>query len=97
MYFKEAEHRHDSVGSEVGRTIVIAFLEMDMRKVDDVLQVTLELPDKILREFYGASVTIRFVGGEMMIVWSSHDTHYPGGDVDKLEHLYRVRTSWSSM
>ena len=68
MYFKEAEHRHDSVGSEVGGTIVIAFLGMYLRKVDDVLQVALELPDKILREFYGASVTIHFVGGEMMNV-----------------------------
>jgi hypothetical protein len=96
MYFKEAEHRHNRVGLEVGGTIMITFLGMHVRKLDDILQVALEFLDKILREFYGASVAIRFVGGETMNVCSSHDTHSLGGDVDKLEHLYIIGKSWSS-
>ena len=35
------------------------------RQIKEVLQVILELSDKILREFYDLSVPIRFAGGEM--------------------------------
>ena len=63
MYFKKAEHGHDCVTSQVGRTIVITLLEMCMRKFSNILQVTLELSKKVLRKFYGACVTICFVGG----------------------------------
>ena len=68
IYFKKADHRHDRVGPQVGRTIVIIRFEMSMREIKDILQVILELSDKILREFYDSSVTIRFAGGETVNV-----------------------------
>lgn len=49
MYFKKVEHGHDRVAPQVGRTIMVNFLEMDMREVSNILQVTLELSDEILR------------------------------------------------
>ena len=65
VYFKKANHRHDCVGSQVGRTIVIVRFEVYMREIKDILQVVLELSDKISREFYDVSIAVRFVGGEM--------------------------------
>ena len=47
--------------------MIIRF-EMSMREIKDILQVILELSDKILREFYDSSVTIRFGGGETVDV-----------------------------
>jgi hypothetical protein len=65
MHFKKAKHRHDGVGSQVCGTIVIILLEAYVGKADDILQMVLELPDEILREFHGASTAIYFGGGEV--------------------------------
>jgi len=91
MDFKKANHCHDRVGSQVGRTIVIICFEMYMRKMKVIPQVILELSGKVLREFYDVSITIRFVGDETVNVWASCDTHDSEGDVGMSVHLYRVR------
>ena len=64
MYFKKVEHRNHRVASQVRRTVVITFLEMCMHKVSNILQVTMEFSDKILRELYSASATICFMDSE---------------------------------
>jgi len=96
MYFKKADHRHDRVGPQIGRTIVIARFEMSMCEINDILQVILEFSDKILREFYDSSVTIRFAGSETVNIWSPRDTHDSEGELGMSARLYRVRMSWSS-
>ena len=47
--------------------MIIRF-EMYMHEIKDIPQVAFELSDKILREFYRVSVTVRFVGGESVNV-----------------------------
>jgi len=96
MYFEEDCHRHDHVGSQVARTIVITCLEMCICEIEDVPQVILDLSDKIPREFYGVSIAIRFVDGETVGVRSLYDTYDFGGGEDISAYLYRVRRSWSS-
>jgi len=66
MYFKKAGHRHNRVGSQVGRTVVIACPGASTRQVKEILQVVFKLSGKILREFYDFSVPIRFADGEVV-------------------------------